>query len=83
MNPWFKISDTCYVDLTQIALVQETNYFDIRITLKNGIQETIRTPKCASATTGRMESAMKKLYEYSFSSIDDSEDYYGRAEGET
>ena len=73
MNPWFKISDTCYVDLTQIALVQEANYFDIRITLKNGIQETLRTPKFASATIGRMELAMKKLYEPNLPSIEEKD----------
>lgn len=76
MNPWFKISDTCYVDLTQIALVQEANYMDIRITLKNGIQETIRTPKFASATIGRMELAMKELYEPNLPSINDFEKDY-------
>lgn len=75
-NPWFKISDTCYVDLTQIALVQEGNYMDIRITLKNGIQETIRTPKFASATIGRMELAMKELYEPNLPSINDFEKDY-------
>lgn len=75
MNPWFKISDTCYVDLTQIALVQEVNYMDIRITLKNGIQETIRTPKFASATIGRMELAMKELYDVNLPSIYEPEEY--------
>ena len=74
MNPWFKISDTCYVDLTQISLVQELNYFDIRITLKNGIQENIRTPKFASATIERMSLEMKKLYEINLPSIDETED---------
>lgn len=70
MNPWFKISDTCYVDLTQIALVQEGNYMDIRITLKSGVQETIRTPKFASATINQMNEAMKELYDPNLPSID-------------
>ena len=74
MNPWFKISDTCYVDLTQISLVQELNYFDIRITFKSGAQETVRTPKFASYTIGGMELAMKKLYEINLPSIDETED---------
>ena len=75
MNPWFKISDTCYVDLTQIALVQEVDYMAIHITFKNGIQKTINTPKFASATIERMSLAMKKLYEPNLPSIDDSEDH--------
>lgn len=69
MNPWFKISDTSYVDLTQIAIVQEVDYMTIRITLKSGIQETIRTPKFASATIDRMNEAMKELYDPSLPSI--------------
>ena len=75
MNPWFKISDTCYVDLTQIALVQEGNYMDIRITLKNGIPETIRAPRGAADTLDRMNLAMKKLYEINLPSIDETEDH--------
>ncbi len=80
MNPWFKISDTCYVDLTQIALIQELNYFDIRITLKNGIQENIRTPKFASATIERISLAMKKLYGINLSPIDETEDHCAQEE---
>ena len=76
MNPWFKISDTCYVDLTQIAFVQETNYMDIRITFKNGIQEIIRTPKFAVATLNKMELAMKELYETNLPAVDISEENY-------
>ena len=75
MNPWFKISDTCYVDLTQIALVQDVNYMDIRITLKNGVQETIRPPKFASYTIGGIELAMKELYEITLPSINETEDH--------
>lgn len=73
MNPWFKISDTCYVDLTQIALVQEANYITIRITFKSGIQETIKTPKSSFSTISKMKRAMKKLYEVNLPSIDDYE----------
>lgn len=69
MNPWFKISDTCYVDLTQIALVQDANYMDICITFKSGVQERIRTPKFASATIDRMNEAMKELYDPNLPSI--------------
>ena len=72
MNPWFKISDTCYVDLTQIAFVREANYMYIHIMLKNGIQETIKTSKCASDTLNKMEQAMKELYEINLPSIDES-----------
>lgn len=76
MNPWFKISDTCYVDLTQIALVREVDYMIIRITLKNGVQETIKTPKFASATIDQMNLAMKELYEVNLPSLNDLEEDY-------
>lgn len=74
MNPWFKISDKCYVDLTQIALVQEVDYMTIHITLKNGIQKTIETPKFASSTINKMKWAMKKLYEVNLPSFDGTEE---------
>ena len=73
MNPWFKISDTCYVDLTQIALVQDAGYMTIRIMFKNGSQEIIKTPKFASATINQMNWAMKELYVPNLPSIDDFE----------
>lgn len=73
--PWFEISKECYVDMTQVAMMEEIDYMTILITLKNGIQKTIRTQKFASSTIKRFNEAMKKLYEINLSAPYEPEEY--------